>query len=335
MANTLAPLEALRLLIEEDIEKVPFRPYAMLATIAKEDEFQSAVKWNANVGGATAQGRATTADASTTATDTVKNASLAIGERVLGHAFSVLKTDIVQAKRTGQGAIRNLFSEHIQSAFDVIFPELNRVLFVGNGNAASHGVYGLEYVIDSANNYGGINSTTYPEWSSLINTDAAPRALSSDLFDVMEIGLKRRGVSYDMIWTTPEIVQKYKKLFATDRNLTVNQVNGTADINFSSVSYGGKPIVDDTQCPNGTLYFVDSRSLVLRTFALGEGTNLTDNDGNIIGTQANATKTQGLNILVAELPSQNPHAVKYEISVQPQLRARQPKRIAALKNVIQ
>lgn len=335
MANTLAPLEALRLLIEEDIEKVPFRPYVMLSKITKEDEFQSQVKWNANVGGAQAQGRATTADASTTNTDTVKQAILSIGDRVLGHAFSILRTDIVQAKRTGQGALRNLFSEHIQTAFDVILPELNRVIYQGTGNAASHGVTGLDAVLASTN-YAGIDSTTYTEWVSYVNANGGTlRALNADHFSAMEIALQRRGVIYDSIWTTPEIAEKYKKLFATDRNLTVNQVNGTADIDFSTVSYGGKPIYGDTQCPNNTLYFLDTRSIVLKTFALGEATNLTDDTGRVIGSQANAQKTKGLNFLVAELPSNNPHAVKYEISVQPQLRVRQPKRISALKDIIQ
>lgn len=331
----MSPLEALRLLIEEDIEKVSFRPYVMLSKIAKEDEFQSQVQWNANVGGAVAQGRATTADASTTNTDTVKKAILSIGDRVLGHAFSILRTDIVQAKRTGQGAIRNLFSEHIQTAFDVVLPELNRVIYEGTGNAASHGVVGLESILSSTN-YGGIDATTYTEWAAYVAANAGtPRALTVDQFSAVDVALQRRGVIYDSIWTTPEIVEKYKRLFASDRNLTVNDVNGKADIDFSSVSYGGKPIYSDPKCPNNTLYFLDSRAMVLKTYALGDGVNLTDETGRVIGTQANVQKTMGLNFLVAELPSNNPHAVKYEISVQPQLRVRQPKRIAALKDIQQ
>jgi hypothetical protein len=335
MPNTYAPLEALRLLIEEEIEQVPFRPYVLLSKIKKEDEYQSAIKWNVDVGGAVAQGRATTSDASTTNTDTMKGASLPIGDRVLGHSFSILRNDIVQAKRTGQGAIRNLFAEHIQTAFDVILPEANRVLYQGTGNAASHGVFGLESVTAIAN-YAGIDTVTYPEWSSIVTANGGvPRSLTADHFSQMQIDLERRGVMYDSICTTPEIREKYKKLFASDRSLTVNQVNGAADIDFSEVSYGGKPIYTDTQCPNGVLYFVDTRSMVLKTFSLAEGTNLMDNEGRMIGTQTAAQKTKGLNFLAAELPSSNPHAVKFEISLQMQLRIRQPKRIGVLRDIQQ
>lgn len=335
MANVKTPLEALRLLIEEEVEKVPFRPYVMLDAVTKEDEYQSQIKWNVNVGGAVAQGRATTADATTIETDATKAASLPIGDRVLGHAFSILRTDIVQAKRTGVGALRNLFAEHIQTAFDVILPELNRVIYQGSGNAASHGVIGLESVLSSTT-YAGIATATYPEWASYVNANAGTlRALSRTQFSQMEVQLARRGVTYDSIWTTPEIVEKYKDLFASDRSLTVSQVNGRADLDFSGVSYGGKPIMSDPACPNNTLYFLDTKAIVLKTFALGEATNLTDDTGRVVGSQANAQKTKGLNFLVAELPSSNPHAVKYEISVQPQLRVRQPKRIAALKDITQ
>lgn len=333
--STLTPLEALTLLIEEEIEKVEFRPYVLLSNLQKEDEFQSQLQWDVTVGGGTAAGRATTADASLQATDETKQAVLAIGDRVLGHGFSVLRTKIVEAKRTAPRALRNLFSTHIERAFEIILPALNQVLYTGTGNAASHGVYGLENVVANTA-YAGIPTATYGEWSSTVHANGGTnRALSKVLLDNLDTAIKRRGGTYTHIYTTPEIVKKYEDLFNSERSLTVNQVNGIADIGFSGHAYRRTPIIEDTACPNNTIYFLDLSKLKVKTYSLGDARTMTNQEGRVIGAMANPEKTMGLNFLVAELPSNNPHALKMEISLQPQLQVRQPKCVAVLKDITQ
>jgi hypothetical protein len=332
--SSLTPLEAISLLIEEEIEKVEFRPYVLLSNLNKEDEYQSQIQWDVTVGGGTASGRATTADASLNNTDETKKAVLAIGDRVLGHGFSVLRTKIVEAKRTAPRALRSLFATHIERAFEIILPALNQALYTGTGNAASHGIFGLENVIANTA-YAGIPTATYGEWASVVNGNAANRALSKALMDNLDNAIKRRGGNYTHIYTTPEIVKKYEDVFNSERSLTVNQINGIADIGFSGHAYRRTPIIEDVHCPDNTLYFLDLSKLKVKTYSLGDSRVMTNNEGKIVGAMADPTKTMDLNFLVAELPSNNPHALKMEISLQPQLQVRQPKCVAALKNIIQ
>lgn len=333
--STLTPLEALSLLIEEEIEKVEFRPYVLLSNLQKDDEYQSQIQWDVTLGGGTATGRATTADASTSNTDETKQAILAIGDRVLGHAFSVQRNKIVEAKRTAPRALRNLFATHIERAFEIILPTLNQVLYTGTGNSGSHGVYGLSSVVANSA-YAGIPTSTYAEWSSTVQDNSGTnRALTKQLMDGLDTAIKRRGGTYTHIYTTPEIVKKYEDLFNAERSLTVQQINGIADIGFSGQAYRRIPIIEDTACPNNTMYFLDLSKMKVKTYSLGDVATMTNNDGRVIGAMANPEKTMGLNFLVAELPSNNPHALKMEISLQPQLQVRQPKCVAVLKDITQ
>ena len=87
-------VEAIRLLFTElEITRVPNRSSVLLDRIAKANNYQTQLKWRVNVGGAAVAGRATTADVgATNAADTLKSCILPIGDRVLGHTFSVLTT---------------------------------------------------------------------------------------------------------------------------------------------------------------------------------------------------------------------------------------------------
>lgn len=335
MVDTATPVGAIRLLIEEEIEKVPFRPYVLLANTRRTDEFQNTIKWNANVGGAAVQGRATTANASTGTKSTTAPANLSIGGRVLGHSFSVLRNDIVQAQRTAPGALRNLFLYHVQEAFDIILEELNITMYDGDGTDGAHGIFGLEGVT-AATSYAGIASGTYADWASTVQANGGtPRALTKTLLDALDVAVKRKGVMYDGIYCPPELIKKYEDLFNTERSLTVNQgVPDRADVGFSGHSYGGIPIFEDIHCPDETMYFMDSRKVELKTYNLGSS-QTTDATGRVIGTQANSQKTMGINFLIAELPANNPHAIDLEISVQPQLMVRQPKCVAKLGDLTQ
>jgi hypothetical protein len=330
--STLSPVEVLRLLIEEEIERVEFRPYVLLSNIRKEDEYQSKIDWNVTLGGGQISGRAVTEDVGAAdTTDTAKNAQLSIGDRVLGHNFALLRTKIEEAKKAGVGALRNLLMEHVERAFEIIYVELSTKLYTGTGNSASHGIIGLNSVV-TATSYAGIDSGTYPEWLSTVQANSGTnRTLTKGLLDGMDTALKRRGVSYNVIYTTPEMIKKYEDLFNSERSLTVNQLNGIADIGFSGHAYRRVPIIEDTQAPNNTLLFMDFPKLKLKTYYLGDVVK----DGRVIGATTKLEKMMGMNVRIAELTNRNPDLLEMEISVLPQLQVRQPKMVAALKDITQ
>lgn len=328
-------VEAIRLLFTElEITRVPNRTSVLLDRIAKANNYQTQLKWRVNVGGAAVAGRATTADVgATNAADTLKSCILPIGDRVLGHTFSVLTTEIAEAKSAGEGAIKDLFLEHIYSAYSVIMPALNALLYSGVGSTASHGVFGLDQVVD-ATAYAGIVKATYPEWSgALLANGGTARALSRGLFDGLDVAFSRAGVDYDTIVTTPEVIKKYGQLFAADRAMTVAGPNGVADIGFSGYLYNGKPLLMDPQCPTGAMYFFNSSNVQLRTFAT-EGT-VKDDGGNVRGVQVRNSNTLGLNFSISQLFGRNPDKFEFEIGIKPQLMVRNPRAVGIVRDIIQ
>ncbi|HEY9629366.1 MAG TPA: phage major capsid protein [Coleofasciculaceae cyanobacterium] len=314
MASSYTPVEVLTLAVQQEIALVPQRLYPTLTVVQKAEDYQTLIKWPANVGGATATGRATSAASRVTASaDTVVGAQLPIGAQTLGHSFDILRNDLVQARNAGPGALKNLFAYQAQTGVEVILKGLNGLLYTGAGaGSADAGVYGMEYICTAANDYAGLAVATYANWVPMILTNASNRALTVDLLSALRVGLARKGGYADVIFTTPELVETYNKLFAANRQLSVPAVGPIADLGFADSSYYGIPMVADPDCTANAFYFVNSRGVKLHTFNLS-------NSAPEGAMAPEATKTMGLNFLVAQVGTQNPHVLSFEISVQPQL----------------
>lgn len=332
--STLSPVEVLRLLIEEDQERTEFRPSVLLNNIQKDSWYQTLLDWNASLGGAEVSGRGATEDVGAAdATDQSRNVNLPIGDRVLGHNFGILRTKITEAKNVGVGRLKQLFQEHVNRAYEVISTNLSQVLYTGDGTAGSHGIIGIANVAAQAA-YGGIATTTYPEWSCTVaqgGTPGTPEALTKTRMDDHWINLKRRGVMPSRIYTTPEVMIRYEDIFNSERSLTVNQVNGVADLGFSGHSYRRIPFVEDTQCPNNTAFWLDFSKLKLYTYHLED----VRHNGKVVGTTTDFKKTMNLNFRIAEVTNRNPDLLEIEISLMPQLQIRQPKCVGPMEDITQ
>lgn len=328
-------VEALRqVFVELDITKLPYRPSTMLDMVTKRDIETDELWWRTNVGGAVVSGRAVTADVGTgdDAGDTLKKASLPIGNRVVGHKFSVMSNEITKAMAIGEGEVARLFEQFVNESYDVILPELSRVIYVGTGNAASHEVFGINQAVD-ATAYAGIAKASFPLWQGYLSANGGTaRALSKSMFDLVDIYFQENiGLMYDRIVTTPKIVKKYGNLFATDRSLTVTSAPTQADIGFSGYSYAGVPIMYDTQCPAGSMYFMRSSALEFYTFK----NRPISYQGRVVKTDTKVESTFGMNFSIAELQNRNPDKVEIEISVKPQLKITNPRHIAIVRDIIE
>jgi hypothetical protein len=188
----------------------------------------------------------------------------------------------------------------------------------------------LGYIVDNTQIYGGLSPVTYPLWTSYRNENGGTaRPINRTLFSAVDIGLARKGVTYEYLITTPELVEKYGEFFATDRSLTTTQVNGLADIGFSGYSYKGRPILTDVHCPDGDIYFLGSGAPVIYTYALTDALDAEESG------MCKAEKTMGLNFLVSQLRNRNPHVMEFEIAVQPQLKVHDRRKVAVLKDLTQ
>jgi hypothetical protein len=345
MANIV--LGAINLMIQQEIAKLPFRPYPMLATLPKASEFQSQIKWDVNVGGATVSGRAATADPTVQNTDTVVPASLPISNYVVDHTFSVLRSKLTELANLPPNmaprALANLFRSHVNAAFDVIFPRLNTLIYTGIGDAGSQEVYGMNFVTTNTNTYAGLAPGTYTEWvSTSLGNAGTPRRLTKKLFADMSLALATKGVSYNAIITTPAVVQQYIDTF--EKGIIIDGVtpmpivnvnttpNGTVDIGYSGFAYKGVPIIQDVTAPAGTMWFVDTSQVQFYTFAQGDYGSVSDSEINMVDC-TNPEQTMGLNFLISELANTNPQVLKLNISVMPQLQVRNRKFVNVIRDI--
>ena len=305
--------------------------YPLLLRIPKRTIGQSAIRWNADVGGATVTGEVITAAATTANSyNSVVPASLPIGESRFRHTFSVLTTRLAEAQNNGEGELANLLAYAADAGMRQIMRTIASNLYSGASNAASGGMTGmaaLHGAVTSAlstSTYAGIAPGDHARWTNYVNTAADPRALTDDLLFTMSeqiIGGATLGVSsnYTAIYTTPALATKYKLAFQAVSDLNALP-GGRADVGYSSMSFEGRPVYADPYCPAGALYFVDENELSLYSYVEGS---------NAYGQEVS---DGSIGFKIVELARSNPDAVDFSIVTKTQL---QIARRAAVGSLLQ
>lgn len=320
MANPVTPVSVLQQVVQEQVASGRVSMNTLLKRVEKRSWFQDVIKWPANVSTDASSFRSTTANAAAASSDTVVGASLSMGNNAATETITIQKTDITQALATAPGALKNLFQYQVTTHLEKIMKSISAGIYLGNGTNYGDmvGLQALSYntTSGSAPSYAGISGVTYPSWSACVDNPTTARALSADIMFNMEVLMARKGGSYTAIYTTPEVVAKYKKLFDTSRNLSVMGVNGPADIGHAEVAFAGRPVFMDNDCPANTIYFLNEPNLAVYTYTF---------DG--VGSES------GLNVQVAELPISNSLAVSYEVSVIPQFQIYQAKHVGIIGNL--
>jgi hypothetical protein len=319
---------------ELDIQKVPYRPSALVNMLRKQDQQQLSIEWRANTGGAVVGGRAVTADVPTTndPVDVYKKAVLPIGDHVVSYKMELNRDRLTELRRIGEGALNNMIRVEVETAYEVILNGLSSLCYTGDGSAASRGVFGLNQAFD-ATAYAGIAKATFTEWVAYADANAGTgRALTRAMFEKVDVNAERKGVVLDRIITTPEIIKKYTSLFSSDRGYNV--VGGSrpqADIGFVGASYNGVELYSDPQCPNGSMYFLNSNAIELRTFKADD----VYLEGRLMKATTAGENTYGLNFIISDITNRNPDKIELEIAVKPQLWIRQPKFVSIVRDIIQ
>lgn len=318
MATIISPVDALMLVVQEEVAQTPLDFYPMVSRLQKRTISQRQIKWNINAAGASAVGEATSVDVTTFSDDDYVPATLPIGEARIRHSFTIQKELIAEAATAGRGALRDLFASDIRSGIRICLEKLQTDIYTGTGATANGGVVGLDTAVTAAT-YANINSATYTSWTSFRSANSGTnRALTRALMGAMEVAIYRRGGNYTAIYTTPEIVESYKALFAGQTNIQPAALpSQVADIGYTGVFYNGRPIIQDAYAPANRLYFVDERDLYLYSYS-----------------QNNTSNQNGLQFAISDLPSSNPDAERYVIYAKPQLQVfNRPKCLAQLADI--
>lgn len=292
--------------------------YPTFSAMSKLSVGQKQLKWNADVGGTGTTIKSIVDDAVYSNTGATKPANLSIGEYAITHTFDLAKTDIVEARNTSNvSELRDLITSHVHRGLLKIFRDINGFIFSGDGSPASAGFIGLETITDNTIPYAGIDGTVHTGWQSPTYANGGVvRPLTSDLFLEMEELIMVEETNYDLIIMPPALSTKYKKLFDLSRSFNVSNGSNPADLGINTITYNGRPILQDPRCTENTIYFLDTSEISLYSYTIDGAVNL-----------------EGTQITIQELATQNTYKQKWELGVIPQMKLHNRKAVSVLKDV--
>lgn len=247
---------------ENILSKEINREATLLSLIRKRPERKATVQWTVNVGGAKSQGVSITGNSPSASRDQNVPASLPIHVNSLQSTFTVNEKEIVEAAaQVSEEELRDLVGSYVTSAVEEMQRSLNEYLFIGDGSVETGGIYGLSTAVGTED-YAGISSNRYNLWQCDIidlgldnagNYEARTDfgVLSVNYMFNMETKIRTKGGRYDMILTTPKVLEQYKRLFDKDRNFyhpVGEQRIPLVDLGFGVAGFAGVPIIDDPHC---------------------------------------------------------------------------------------
>ena len=321
------------------------REATLLNLVQKLAERKSTVEWTANMGGTKVEGVAITASAPAASSDKVVPAMLPINSGSIQSAFTLNSKEIVEAaEMVSPQELRNLLRSHMSLAVDEMLHTLSRNCYNGNGSVVDGGIYGLDEAVSDTKDYAGISASQYPLWRSVVvdkwdeNASGADKRqpLTTDDFHALERQMRYRPGRYDIIVTTPKVVEVYKKIFEANRSynvyVTERGMIPTVDLGFSALSYAGKPIIDDAFC-------IRKRDAAEDAIALGDDDEgviyflkLSDLEFMSVPTPGSSSKS-GVYTQMEQLAKNSLYVDRYVVGCIPQLKLKTRKNTGMIKNI--
>lgn len=302
---------------EELLTEEVNREATLLSLVNKRPERKATCQWIVNVGGAKATGTPISGNTPNASRDTNVPAQLPIHYNSLQSSFTMNAKEVEEAaEQVSEPELRDLLRSYMKGAVEEIVRSLNENMYIGTGRVEDGGIFGLQQAV-SEDDYAGLSSRAYPLWKAALldlgkNNEGnyvdwkqeAPEPLSKERLFEMERLIRTKGGQYDMIITSPKVMEQYKRLFVTERTFFVDTVQGEqgrvplVDLGFGVGAFSGVPIIDDPHCyrvrseeereaiaantsdfssfedvpeiDEGVMYFIRKDNLVFKTVPTGE-----------------------------------------------------------------
>ena len=175
------------------------------------------------------------------------------------YAASIAITGIEEAQNNGEQEVINLLEAKIMQAEESIREGMNTMFFGdGTGNSGKNW-NGLANIVDNTGSVGGIDATsTNTWWRSYKETTATALTIAQMLtaYNTTSVGNDHP----DVILTTQTLFEKYETLLQPNLRYTDTK---TADQGFQNLLFKAAPVMYDTGCPAGNMFFLNSKYLTL------------------------------------------------------------------------
>lgn len=170
-----------------------------------------------------------------------------------------------EAKNRGTAAVLNLLESKMEIAKQSLIEMFSKQLWGdGTGNGGKD-ITGIQAAIDDGTNvavYGGINRATHTWWKSQYGAGTGGnRPLSLSLVNSMITATTRGADRPDLIVTTPELWDALWEILQKQQRYEATRV---ADTGFDEIRFRGRSVVYDDDCPEGSMWFINSDYLTLR-----------------------------------------------------------------------
>lgn len=176
------------------------------------------------------------------------------------YAASISISGIEEAKNNGEQEIINLLEAKIMQAEESMREGFNQMFFGdGTGNSGKNW-NGLGNIVEASGTVGGINRATAGNeyWRSYEENTSGALTLAqmATAYNSVSVGNDHP----DMVLTTQTLFEKYESLLQPQLRYTDTR---TADAGFQNLLFKAAPVVYDTHCTAGVVYFLNSKYLTL------------------------------------------------------------------------
>jgi hypothetical protein len=290
------------------------------------------ISWNARFGTAVGGARAEGLAVATLNNDTKVPATLEFG--TYDDAFGVTGKAMAAARAAkNPEELANLFVDELGDCVERLAKGIAVDIYTGTG-ATDHimGLVATGGGIMSTGTYANINRATYSQWAGTLMSNAGvARALTFDLMREMRRRIySASGLKPDLIVTTPELHEKYGKLFGQQRRYVQEiRLRGqtlTLDGGYQMLEFDGIPVLEDVDCPSEHMLFINTR--YVRVVQLADQVDSVNNSMSMVGLSGTPEEQLGQpsSKLTARINplGRDGDSYKFQLICYPQLQVRRP-----------
>lgn len=169
-----------------------------------------------------------------------------------------------ELKNSGETQVLQMLESKIKIVEETLKSTVTAQLYGdGTGNAGKD-LTGLSAAISDSGIYGGIDRATYAWWQAKVvsnhaTTPGTPAALSTDKMMRTFLAVSDGNDQPDMLLCGIATWYEYYK--AIEGKIQINTTMGKkmADYGFQTLEFMGKPIIADPNCPEGKIFFLNSK----------------------------------------------------------------------------
>lgn len=161
-----------------------------------------------------------------------------------------------ELKNSGDSQILSLVKNKVKIAEKTMDDKLGTGLYSDGSDAKS--IVGLRDIVAVDQTVGGIAQSSYSWWQAQV--DSSTTTLSIGAMQARDNACTVNSDAPTVIMTTRTLLNSYYALLQPQQRFTDSE---TAKGGFTSVMFNGKPVIADSYCPSGKMFFLNENYLHL------------------------------------------------------------------------